>query len=387
VGPGSVLGEYQLLTLLGTGGMGRVWAARQVGSLLHRLVAIKTTIGGENATADFDRLFLDEARIASQIRHPNVCGVYELGQHEGVLYQVMEWCDGASLRELLDRLPERRMPPALAARLLAKVAAGLHAAHELEDDDGKRMHVVHRDVSPQNVLISRSGQVKLTDFGVAKAYGQLHRPTETGEIKGKIAYMAPEQITTMEVDRRTDVFALGCVLYEATTGRTPFRGDGALSTLYQLLSQEVVSPCSLEPSYPPQLAEVVLKALQRDPNERYQTAEQLSVALEAWLFESITVVTEQAIAALVADRCSALIEDRTRRIDQALAELTPPPSEEAPPSDAPDGDPPEETLTGREAPTSAAAPPVSVSREAVSREVLPEPRPTIPAAPAARRSE
>src|SRR5262245_48880075 len=106
------------------------------------------------------------------------------------------------------------MPPALAARVLAKVAAGLHAAHELEDDDGKRMEVVHRDVSPQNVLISRSGQVKLTDFGVAKAYGQLHRPTETGELKGKIAYMAPEQVTTLEVDRRTDVFALGCVLYE-----------------------------------------------------------------------------------------------------------------------------------------------------------------------------
>jgi serine/threonine protein kinase len=227
--------------------MGRVWAARQVGSPLQRLVAVKTAISGQSQTPEFQRLFMDEARIASLIHHPHVCGVYELGEEHGTLYLVMEWCDGVSLRQVMDKL-EGRMDLAVACRIVANVAAGLHAAHELEDSDGTKLRVVHRDVSPQNVLISKNGHVKVADFGVAKAQGQLHRPTETGEMKGKLAYMAPEQVTAKDIDHRADIFALGCVLYEVTVGRRPFQGEGALSTLYQLLEQAVVAPTQKLPS-------------------------------------------------------------------------------------------------------------------------------------------
>ena len=158
--------------------MGRVWAARQVGSPLQRLVAVKTAISGQSQTPEFQRLFMDEARIASLIHHPHVCGVYELGEEKGTLYLVMEWCDGSSLRQVMDKLPNGRMDLAVAARIVANVAAGLHAAHELEDSDGTKLRVVHRDVSPQNILLSKNGHVKVADFGVAKARGELHRPTE-----------------------------------------------------------------------------------------------------------------------------------------------------------------------------------------------------------------
>ncbi len=316
-GPGDVLGRYQLLTCVGQGGMGRVWAARQLGSPLERLVAIKTATERAEEGPDHRTLFMDEARIALLIRHPNVCGVYELGEHDGRLYQVMEWCDGASLRQVLDRLPNARMDLRVAARITAKVGAGLHAAHELEDDDGVQMHVVHRDVSPQNILISTQGQVKMTDFGVAKATGQLHKPTSTGEVKGKLSYMAPEQVIGQEVDRRADIFALGCVMYEASTGRSPFASEGALSTLYQLISQPVASPTAWVSDYPQELADIVLKALSKDPADRYETAEQFAVALECWLALSSEVVTEQSIAELVTGATGSFVREKLRLIEQA----------------------------------------------------------------------
>ncbi|HTV17763.1 MAG TPA: serine/threonine-protein kinase, partial [Polyangiaceae bacterium] len=235
--PGDVLGQYQLLACVGEGGMGRVWAARNISSVLQRIVAVKTATRRAEQKTELRHLFMDEARIALLVRHPNVCGVNEFGEHEGVLYQVMEWCDGASLRQVLDRLPGGSMDIPVAVRIMAKVSAGLHAAHELLDDDGVPMHVVHRDVSPQNILISTTGQVKVTDFGVAKANGQLHRPLGSSEVKGKVSYIAPEQVMGGEVDRRADIFALGSILYEATTGHCPFSSEGSPSTLYQLISQ------------------------------------------------------------------------------------------------------------------------------------------------------
>lgn len=301
--------------------MGRVWAARQVGSPLQRLVAVKTAISGQSQTAEFQRLFMDEARIASLIHHPHVCGVYELGEERGTLYLVMEWCDGASLRQVMDRLEGGRMDLAIGARIVANVAAGLHAAHELEDSDGTKLRVVHRDVSPQNVLISKNGHVKVADFGVAKAQGQLHRPTETGEMKGKLAYMAPEQVTAKDIDHRADIFALGCVLYEITVGRRPFQGEGALSTLYQLLEQNVAPPTEVLPDYPPELSEIVLKALAKDPDHRFQTAEDLRVALEGWIASTGGKAGEREIAALLRTTTGAEIDEKLRRINDAVAKL------------------------------------------------------------------
>ena len=185
-------------------------------------------------------------------------------RERGIVYLVMDWSDGGSLRELLDELPNHRLALPMAVRIVARVCSGLHAVHELVGEDGEPLGVVHRDVSPQNVLISTKGQVRITDFGVAKARGQVHAPTQTGEVKGKIAYMAPEQVTTKDIDRRADVFALGCVLYEASTGQRPFQGGDALATLYALLEQPLIPPSERMPGYPTELEALVLKALARD---------------------------------------------------------------------------------------------------------------------------
>ncbi len=324
--------------------MGRVWAARQVGSPLQRLVAVKTAISGQSQTPEFQRLFMDEARIASLIHHPNVCGVYELGEEKGTLYLVMEWCDGASLRQVMDKLPHGRMDLSVAARIVANVAAGLHAAHELEDSDGTKLRVVHRDVSPQNILISKTGHIKVADFGVAKAQGQLHRPTETGEMKGKLAYMAPEQVTAKDIDHRADIFALGCVLYEVTVGRRPFQGEGALSTLYQLLEQPVAAPTEVCEGFPPELSAIVLKALAKDPEGRHQTAEDLRVELEGWITASGNKANEREIAALLRAVAAEEIDEKSKRISDAVARM-----KDLPPEPS--------TATGRNSrPTSPAAP-------------------------------
>jgi serine/threonine protein kinase len=236
----------------------------------------------------------------------------------------MEWCDGASLRQVLDWLPEPRLDLPVAARIIASVSAGLHAAHQLEDDDAVPLHVVHRDVSPQNILISRQGQVQVTDFGVAKVQGQLQRAGSSGDMRGKASYMAPEQVTGDEVDQRTDIFALGCVLYEATVGRVPFQSEGGLSSNYQVLAHDVPPPRSIIADYPQELANVVTKALARDPRDRYQTAEELGVALEAWLARAHGIVTEQTIAELMTRAAEPFIKEKARRIEQALARLAPP---------------------------------------------------------------
>jgi serine/threonine-protein kinase len=333
---GDVLGRFQLLVPIGEGGMGRVWVAREQGFTQRpRLVAIKTALAEDAAAEEYWKVLLDEARIASQVQHPNVCAIHALDRERGVVYLVMDWSDGGSLRELLDGLPENRLEAPLAARIVAHVCAGLHAAHELIAEDGSPLGVVHRDVSPQNVLLSSTGQVKLTDFGVAKARGQLHAPTQTGEVKGKLSYMAPEQVTTKDVDRRADVFALGCVLYEASCGVRPFHGGDALATLYQLLEQEVVPPSQKKPDYPPGLERIVMKALAREPDARYQTTEEMGRALESWLASGGAMIGDSKIGEVVKSALGERIAARQKTVDTALATIDRPPTTSAPPPAAP----------------------------------------------------
>ncbi len=307
--------------------MGKVWAARAASPRpVRRLVAIKTALGEAMANPEFERLFMDEARIASLIQHPNVCGIQGLDEEGGITYLVMDWSDGATLRELLDGSPEQKIDNLAAARIVADVCAGLHAAHELRGEDGEPLHVVHRDVSPQNILIAAAGHVRIADFGVAKARGQLHRPTETGEMKGKLSYMAPEQVTTKDLDRRVDVFALGCVLYEATLGMRPFHGEDALSTLYQLLEQALIVPSAIDPAYPQGLERIVVRALAKEPNERYQTAEAMQHDLHAWMASSKRVVTERAVAEVLHHILGKRIAERHALIQQAIEQLDAPAS-------------------------------------------------------------
>jgi serine/threonine protein kinase len=298
--------------------MGRVWAARDTLAPGFRLVAVKTALKEAASDPEAERLFTDEARLASLVQHPNVCPVYELGKEHGALYLVMAWCDGGSLREMLSNSEHERLSPELAAGIVARVAAGLHAAHELADASGVSLGVVHRDVSPQNILVTSTGHVMVADFGIARARGQLHRPTETGEIKGKLSYLAPEQITTRDCDRRADVFAAGCVLYEASVGTRAFHGADALATMYQILERGAEPPSKILPDYPPELERIVLKALARSVDERYQTAEAFQLDLEEWLAQNRKVVSERLIGDALRSAIGASVAVRNKAIQDAI---------------------------------------------------------------------
>lgn len=312
--PAARVGRYQLVSPIGAGGMGKVWVALDTGAPARRLVALKTALSVGDADRDFWAMLADEAALASRVQHPNVCATHELGEAAGLHFLVMEWSDGASLRDLLDASPGKRIAPELGAYIASCVAAGLHAAHELTDDAGHPLGVVHRDVSPQNVLISLRGHVRLADFGVAKARGQLHRPTETGEVKGKLSYMAPEQITSKIVDRRADVFALGCVLYEATLGVRPFHGADAMATMYKILEEAVRLPRGIDEAYPEGLQKVLERALTKDPDQRYQTAEELRLGLLEYLSSTRRLIGEKQVA----ETLSGALGDKLRARNAAI---------------------------------------------------------------------
>jgi eukaryotic-like serine/threonine-protein kinase len=283
---GDVLGRYELLLPVAQGGMATVWAARMKGTRgFSKVVAIKTMLPTLSCDPRFEKMFLSEAELASRIKHPNVCEILDLGEQNGVLYLAMEWIDGESLVTLLGDCERsgRRVPFAAAACIGAHAARGLHAAHELKDEGGALVGVVHRDVSPHNILVTYDGIVKIVDFGVAKAVARSdHQTTNAGHLKGKVLFMAPEQAFCDEVDRRTDIFALGIVLYQLTTGSHPFRADNELATLARITCPDPVpAPTSLVPDYPPELAAVVMKALAKDRDQRFDSMRDLADALEA----------------------------------------------------------------------------------------------------------
>ena len=316
--PGTRLGRYELLVPIARGGMARVWAARLHGQRgFQKLVAIKTILPHLAEEPEFERMFLDEARIASGVHHPNVCEIYELGEEKRTLYLVMEWVNGDSLSRVLRSTGKTEpVDSRVVARIVADACAGLHAAHELTDEDGRSLGVVHRDLSPHNILLTADGTAKVADFGVAKALGQLHEATSAGQLKGKIAYMAPEQVTGAAIDRRSDVFSLGCVLYEATTGQRPFRGDGDHQVMHAVLKGEFAAPTSLLRQYPQELERIVMRALSPQPILRYPTAERMRFALEEFLARG-QLVTQSNVAQVVRTRIGEQIDRRKERIRAA----------------------------------------------------------------------
>jgi serine/threonine-protein kinase len=311
---GAAVGPYELVAPIGAGGMARVWAARVRGTA--DVVALKMLLPQLAEHVEFRKMFFDEARIASRVRHPNVCSTFEMGEQQGMLYLAMEWLDGPSLmRVLRPGLPGEEggeriaIRPRIAARIVADACAGLHAAHELLDEDGRSLAVVHRDVSPHNLLMTCAGDVKITDFGIAKALGKSHM-TIAGQLKGKLAYMAPEQLVGGPIDRRCDVFALGCVLYEITTGRRPFLGEHDPEVMSSIMLGRYDPPAAIVPSYPPQLSLIVVRALASAPEDRYASAEEMRQALEAYLRASGPQVGAAQVAALVTERCGAELDTR-----------------------------------------------------------------------------
>lgn len=343
IAPGSTLGRYEVLVPIASGGMARVWAARLVGQGgFTKIVALKTILPELAQHTQFRTMFLDEARIASKLRHPNVCETLDIGEEDGALYLTMEWVDGPSLLQLVrvtkkddDGGPEKNfrmlVDARVAARIIADASAGLHAAHDLVDDDGTPLKVVHRDVSPHNILVSSGGLVKVTDFGVAKAQGRSHL-TNAGEIKGKVSYMAPEQLVAAEdIDRRCDVFALGCVLYEITLGRRAFPGTNEAEIVSAILRGQVAKPSDVSKAYPSELEAIVMRALAPERAARYASADVLRTELEAWLTRSGPPVTSHEVATVVRERWGPTMEVVRERIRAACA---PRPPGAPPPNDS-----------------------------------------------------
>jgi len=319
--PGSRLGDCELLLRVGRGGMATVWVAREnvPGRKDDRLVAVKAMLPELAEEAEFVRMFLDEVRLVRSIRHHNVVNVYDVGEHDGVMWMSMEWVEGESLHTVIAEAGKRRaIPPEMAVSILAEAAAGLHAAHELRDENGGPRGVVHRDISPHNILIGTNGAVKLVDFGVAKAVGRVSEATRAGQLKGKFGYMSPEQARGKAIDRRSDLFALGIVLFELTTSRRLFRGESDIETLKLVISSRVPPPTTLDPKYPPELERIVMRALQRDPQARYQTALELEGELRAYLKAKRIVVPQSGIAGLLKRVVGQRIEQRRRAVRSAL---------------------------------------------------------------------
>jgi serine/threonine-protein kinase len=330
--PGMVLGRYELLLPIAQGGMATVWAARQKGSRgFSKTVAIKTMLPTLSEDAQFEQMFLDEAALAAKIHHPNVAETLDLGEQDEVLYIVMEWVDGEALSVVhkAARKNQAQVPLRLSLKIIMQACSGLHAAHELKDENDIPLQLVHRDVSPQNVLVTYDGIVKLVDFGVAKAIGRAGGETTAGQLKGKVPYMSPEQARGGVVDRRTDIFAMGIVLYKMTTGLHPFLGENDLVTMKNIISRPLLPPRVKNPSFPQEVEQILIKCLQKDPEKRYQTMSELALAIERAL--NVMGVADDDIGGyvrtLMGDRGNKrrlAIRDAVRAADERFATGTHP---------------------------------------------------------------
>jgi len=279
--------------------MAQLWAARLRGTRgFQKLVAIKTLLPEMLEDPHVERLFLEEAKLAARIHHANVVETLELGEHEGTLYLAMEWVHGEPLSVIFQQAaPSGGVPLNIAVNLIGQICRGLHAAHELCDESGRPLGLVHRDVTPQNLLVTYSGKAKLADFGVAKTIHGVPDRTQVGEIKGKLAYMAPEQVANGPLDRRADVFGIGIVLYLLTTGRHPFKRDNPAATLQSICAPEPpVRPAKLVNGYPEALEAAVMKALAKSPEERWATAAELLTALTAGVPDALESSFDDGVA-------------------------------------------------------------------------------------------
>jgi serine/threonine protein kinase len=269
-GIGTYYGKYFLLEKLATGGMGEVFLARQQGPAgFEKILVVKKILNHLTENKEFVELFLGEARLAARMNHRNIVQVFELGEHEGTYFIAMEYVAGKSLREVIDAAQKRneRMPPEIARSIAEQICDGASYAHNLTDITGRSLNIIHRDLNPQNVLLSFGGDVKVIDFGIAKSEISTVK-TEAGMIKGKFVYMSPEQSLAKELDKRSDVFAIGITLYEMLTGQNPFHKSNIVLTLEAIQRSEPMPPSEWDPSLAP-FDPILAKALDKDRERRY----------------------------------------------------------------------------------------------------------------------
>jgi serine/threonine protein kinase len=278
---GTVIGKYEILRKLATGGMAEIYVARVRGTAgFEKLVVLKRILPNVASDPAFVQMFLDEARLAATLQHPNIADVYDVGESNGTYFFTMEFVHGEDARAIraATRSRNERAPLAIALAVIQGTAAALDYAHEKTGPSGP-LGLVHRDVSASNILVSYDGAVKLVDFGIARATSRETK-TRTGTLKGKVPYMSPEQCRGHQLDRRTDLFSLGIVLYELTVGRRPFRGETDFQIMEQIVHTDARPPTQFDAAYPKELEAITLKLLARDVRARYQTAEQVLHDLE-----------------------------------------------------------------------------------------------------------
>ncbi len=310
-----IVGRYALYGKLATGGMATVHFGRLLGPVgFSRTVAIKRLHPQYAKDPEFVAMFLDEARLAARIQHPNVVATLDVVALEEELLLVMDYIRGEAFSRLMRGARKKGIeaPMSFIAAIIAGMLHGLHAAHEVTDERGQPLRVVHRDVSPQNVLVGVDGVPRLLDFGIAKA-GARVQVTKDGQVKGKLSYMSPEQLTGQPVDRRADLFAAGVVFWEALTGKRLFLADDTQEIIRRIVDLPVPAPSLLNPAVPEAFDKIIARALDKDPNARYSTAREFAVALE----HSIDIMNAREVGEWVEEIAGDVLELR----EQALAEL------------------------------------------------------------------
>lgn len=314
-------GKYTLLRRLATGGMAELFLALQKSVAgFEKIIVIKRILPSMNSDEAFIEMLLHEARIAATLSHPNIVQIYDVGHAEGAYYIAMEHIHGEDLRSIVRQMKKHHMtefPMENALAIVNGVCAGLAYAHEKRGLDGEPLRIVHRDISPQNVVITYGGDIKVVDFGIAKSGDRIGEDTKSGRLKGKVPYMSPEQARGEEIDWRSDIFAVGIILFELTTGKRLFKGRSELETLRLICDRNYPRPSQVRPGYPPRLESIVMRALAKDREQRYQSARALQEDLEAYIREERLVVSTLRLR----DWMESLFTDKLAQQKDALHDL------------------------------------------------------------------
>jgi serine/threonine protein kinase len=289
------VGGYDILGLIARGGMAEIYKAKKKGVKgFEKLIALKKILGGYGGDDKYIEMFVDEAKIAAQLSHPNIVQIYDLGKKDDYYFIAMEYVNGKDLRDILHRLSEANtlMPEELAIFLINKILNALNYAHSARDSNGVPLDIVHRDVSPPNILVSYDGNIKLTDFGVSKASIKLHH-TVAGALKGKLLYMSPEQARgDVSIDYRSDLYSVAIILFELLTGQKLFLGTSEIGTLKKVQDGRILKPSDIKKEINSQLEGILLKSLSKNPDDRYQKASEMIKALDAYMLSNFNNIPE-----------------------------------------------------------------------------------------------
>ncbi|RPI99658.1 MAG: serine/threonine protein kinase, partial [Deltaproteobacteria bacterium] len=318
-----IFGDYRIVKKIATGGMAEVFLAKKMGARgFEKLLAIKRVLPQFSENEDFISMFIDEAKLVAQLSHRNIVQIYDFGSQQGAYYIAMEYVFGKDVRSILKKSVEkqRRIPLLQAIYIIAEAAKGLENAHNLKDPCGASLQIIHRDISPQNILISYEGEVRLADFGIAKAASKSTE-TRAGVLKGKILYMSPEQAWGKPIDKRSDLYSLGVVFYEMVAYQKVFDADSEFSLLEKVRHGQVEFPPEVFQKVPKPIFRILKKALEKDPEDRYQSAHEMHVDLESYLFTTKETSRERTLSNYLKDLFQEEIGEETKVLTEKTGTL------------------------------------------------------------------